>query len=64
MLSASPYAVFKADDWMIPPAPIGLGQCVRVKPKKLYARNTSTCKTNRGGITKEYSGNLVQLAFA
>jgi len=38
---ASPYAVCKADDLIVPPAPIGLGQSVRVRVRKRYPENAS-----------------------
>jgi len=38
--SASPYAVFQAEDWSPSVAsPIGIGQCLRIQPKKCYRRN-------------------------
>jgi len=61
---ASPYATFKAEDWMLPPAPIGIGQCVRVRPKKRYQENASTQKKNGSISNMELSKNPVQLAFA
>ena len=34
--SASPYAVFKAEEWVSAVAqPIGIGQCLRLTPKKI-----------------------------
>ncbi|WP_320667957.1 hypothetical protein [Prochlorococcus sp. MIT 1307] len=62
--SSSPYAVFSADDWTIPAAPIGLGQCVRVRPRKRFQSNASTKNPSGTISTKECSKNLVQLAFA
>ncbi len=28
---SSPYSIFKADEWVFAPAPIGLSQCIKVK---------------------------------
>jgi len=62
--SASPYSVFKAEDWMVPPAPIGIGQCVRVRPRKRYQSNGSTKKKSGTTLNTESSRSHVQLAFA
>jgi len=62
--SASPYSVFKAEDWMVPPAPIGIGQCVRVRPRKRYRSNGSTKKKSGTTLNTASSRSHVQLAFA
>ena len=63
-LSASPYSVFKAEDWMLPPASIGIDQCVRVNPPKRYPKRNSTNKKS-GSISNKVSlRRFVQLAFA
>ena len=63
--SASPYAVFNADEWASDVArPIGIGQCLRLTPKKLAPLRSSvkkkSCNSFRKGISKKH----VQLAFA
>ena len=62
---SSPYAVFKASDWSSAVAsPIGIGQCIRLKPKKYYPKNVSQ-KRKIGNISKKESlKSHVQLAFA
>ena len=63
--TASPYAVFKAEEWTSAVAqPIGIGQCLRLTPKKLAVIRT-TCKKKRGKpLRKGFSKKHVQLAFA
>ena len=63
--SASPYAVFKAEEWVSAVAqPIGIGQCLRLAPKKLAPIRSSikskSCISLRKGFPKKH----VQLAFA
>jgi len=62
--SSSPYAVFKADDWMIPGATIGLAQCKRVKARKRYQSSASKNEPNGSTAKMVYSKKIVQLAFA
>ena len=63
--SASPYAVFKADDWDSAVAsPIGIGQCLRIQPKKYYKKNVIQKKSNGNTLKKVPSKSHVQLAFA
>ena len=64
--SASPYAVFKAEEWVSAVAqPIGIGQCLRLAPKKLSPIRSSIKKKKSGNsLRKGYSKKHVQLAFA
>ena len=59
-LSASPYAVFKAEEWVSAVGqPIGIGQCLRLTPKKL----ASIKKKSSNSLRKGFSKNHVQLTF-
>ena len=62
--SASPYAVFKAEEWVSAVAqPIGIGQCLRLTPKKLAPIRSSDKKSGislKKGLSKKH----IQLAFA
>ena len=63
--SASPYAVFKAEEWVSAVAqPIGIGQCLRLTPKKLAPVRYSVKKKNGNSLRKGFSKKHVQLAFA
>ena len=63
--SASPYAVFKAEEWVSAVAkPIGIGQCLRLTPKKLAPITSSVKKKNGNFLSKGFSKKHVQLAFA
>ena len=63
--SASPYAVFKADEWVSAVAqPIGIGQCLRLSPKKLAPIASSIRKKSCNSFRKRLSKKHVQLAFA
>ena len=63
--SASPYAVFKAEEWVSAVAqPIGIGQCLRLAPKKLTPIKSSIKKKSGNSLRKEFSKKHVQLAFA
>ena len=63
--SASPYAVFKADEWVSAVAqPIGIGQCLRLTPKKLAPIRYSVKKRSGNSLRKGFSKKHVQLAFA
>jgi len=62
--ASSPYAVFKADDWMIPGTAIGLAQCKRVKARKRYQSSASKNELNGSTAKMVYSKKIVQLAFA
>ena len=63
--SASPYAVFKAHEWVSAVAqPIGIGQCLRLSPKKLAPIRSSIKKKSGNFFRKGYSKKYVQLAFA
>ena len=63
--SASPYAVFKAEEWVSAVAqPIGIGQCLRLTPKKLAPINYSVKKKSGKSLRKGFSKKHVQLAFA
>ena len=64
-LSASPYAVFKAEEWVSAVAqPIGIGQCLRLTPKKLAPIRSSVKKKSGNSLRKGFSKKHVQLAFA
>ena len=63
--SASPYAVFKAEEWVSAVAqPIGIGQCLRLTPKKLASIRSSVKKKSGNSLTKRLPKKHVQLAFA
>tara|TARA_B100000579_G_scaffold9873_1_gene7355 strand:- start:372 stop:572 length:201 start_codon:yes stop_codon:yes gene_type:complete len=63
--SASPYAVFKAEEWVSAVAqPIGIGQCLRLTPKKLAPIASSNKKKFENSLRKEFSKKHIQLAFA
>ena len=63
--SASPYAVFKAEQWVSSVAqPIGIGQCLRLTPKKLVPITSSIKKKSGNSLRKEFSKKHVQLSFA
>ena len=64
-LSASPYALFRAEDRLPATAqPIGIGQCLRIAPKKYYRKNTSINKKSGTTLRKQPLNEAVQLAFA
>ena len=59
--SASPYAVFKAEECVSAVAqPIGIGQCLRLAPKKL-APIRSSIKKSSNSLSKGFSIKHVQL---
>ena len=63
--SASPYAVFKAEEWVSAVAqPIGIGQCLRLTPKKLAPIRYSVKKKSGNSLRKGLPKKHVQLAFA
>ena len=63
--SASPYAVFKAEEWVSSGAPpIGIGQCLRLTPMKLAPIRYSVKKKSGNSLRKGFSKKHVQLAFA
>ena len=63
--TASPYAVFKAEEWVSAVAqPIGVGQCLRLSPKKLAPIRPSVKKKSCNSMRKGFSRKHVQLAFA
>ena len=63
--SASPYALFKAEEWVSAVAqPIGIGQCLRLTPKKLVPIRSSIKKKNGDTLRNEFPKKHVQLAFA
>ncbi len=64
-LSASPYAVFKAEEWGSAVAqPVGIVQCLRLTPKKLAPIKSSIKKKNCKSLRKGFTKKHVQLAFA
>ena len=59
--SASPYAVFRAEEWAFIEAQlIGISQYLRLSPKKLSPIKKG-CRTS---LKKSYAKKHVQLAFA
>ena len=63
--SASPYAVFKAEEWVSAVAqPIIIGQCLHLTPKKFIPINSSIEKRSGNSLKKAFSKKHVQLAFA
>ena len=63
--SASPYAVFKAEEWVSAVVqPIGIGQCLRLTPKKLAPIRSSVKKKSGNSVREGISKKHVQLAFA
>ena len=63
--SASPYALFKAEQWVsVSAQPIGIGQCLRLTPKKLAPIRSSIKKKSGNTLRKGFSKKHVQLAFA
>ena len=63
--SASPYAVFKAEEWVsVVAQPIGIGQCLRLTPKKLAPIRYSVKRKSGNSLRKGFSKKHVQLAFA
>ena len=63
--SSSPYAVFTADEWISSVAqPIGIGQCLRLTPKKFAPMRSSIKNKSLIPMRKEFSKKHVQLSFA
>ncbi|WP_320667483.1 hypothetical protein [Prochlorococcus sp. MIT 1307] len=63
--ASSPYAVFRASDWSpVVAEPIGLGQCLRIQPKKYYPQRDIQKKSNGNTLGKVPPKSYVQLAFA
>ena len=63
--SASPYAVFNAEEWVsVVAQPIGIGQCLRLTPKKLSPIRSLVKKKRSNSFKKGFSKKHVQLAFA
>ena len=64
-LSSSPYAVFKAEEWVSAVVqPIVIGQCLRQAPKKFSPIRSSIKKKGGNSLNKGFSKKHVQLAFA
>ena len=62
--SASPYAVFKAEEWVSGVGqPIGIDQCLRLTSKKLSPIRFSVKKKSCNSFRKGFFKNHVQLAF-
>ena len=62
--SASPYALFKAEEWVSTVAqPIGIGQCLRLTPKKFSPIKSVIKKKSGNSMRKGFSIKHVQLAF-
>ncbi len=63
-LSASTYVVFKADESVSAVVqPIGIGQCLRLTPKKLSPIRSSLKKKRSNSLISVFSKKHVQLAF-
>ena len=63
--SASPYAVFRSEEWVSEVAqPIGIGQCLRLTPTNLAPIRSSVKKKIGKSLRKGFSKKHVQLAFA
>ena len=60
--SASPYAVFKAEEWVSAVAqPIGIGQCLRLTPKKLVPIKSSVKKKSGNTWEGDSQKNIFSL---
>ena len=63
--ASSPYVVFRASDLSsVAAQPIGLRQCLRVQPKKLYPKSDINKKNVEGISKKDLLRCHVQLSFA
>ena len=62
--SNSPYAVFRAEEWVSVAQPIGIGQCLRLKPKRISPMKSSTQRKSGISLKKAISKQHVQLSFA
>ena len=63
--TASPYAVFRAEEWTSSVAqPIGIGQCLRLNPKGKVHFRASFKKNSTNALNKAFFAKHVQLAFA
>ena len=63
--SASPYSVYKAEEWVTAVAqPIGVGQCLRLSTKKLLPIKSTTKKKNGCSLSKAITKKYIQLTFA
>ncbi len=62
---SSPYSVFRAEDFDFSRAePIGIGQCVRIAPKKYYSNRVPSKMENGNSSKKKRLILPVQLSFA
>ena len=65
ILSTSPYAIFKADEWVTKVAQtIGIVQCLRLMPKKFTAIRSSFSKENSQFTKTVFSDTQLQPALA
>ena len=63
--ASSPYAVFKAEDWVSSVAqPIGIGHSQRLAPKTLLPIRSLIKKKGGNPLRKRFSKKHVQLTFA
>ena len=63
--TASPYVVFRAEEWTSSVAqPIGIGQCLRLSPKDEVHSRASFKKKSSNALNKAFYAKHVQLAFA
>ena len=63
--SSSPYSVFNAEDWVsVVAQPIGIGQSLRLTPKKLAPIRSSIKKKSGNSLRKGLPKKHVQLTFA
>tara|TARA_Y100001968_G_C19439408_1_gene761683 strand:+ start:3353 stop:3577 length:225 start_codon:yes stop_codon:yes gene_type:complete len=63
-LSASPYAQFKAEDWMIPVKPFVSNQSIQQKERKRSYKKLLRQTKNLTLSNKKVSKKHVQLSFA
>ena len=63
--SASPYAVFEAEEWVsLVAKPVGIGQCLRLTQKQIAPIKSSIKIKSCNSLRKGFSKKHVQLAFA
>ncbi len=62
--SASPYSIFKAEDWMVPQVPNGVRKFGKVSSAKIYPKTISIKKKVKSNSKMKDTKQLMQLAFA
>ena len=64
LMPASPYVVFRAkDNLSIAAQPIGIGQCLRIFPKKYNRKNEVSNNKNARVTKKKRTNRHIQLTF-